>query len=427
MKTIKVDYLARVEGEGALRIRYRGDTVRDVQLRIFEPPRFFEAFLRGRSYSEVPDITARICGICPVAYQMSGCAAIEDALGIEVGAAIGALRRLLYCGEWIESHTLQMFFLHAPDFLGYPDAAAMAREHREMVLAALAIKKAGNAIIRAVGGREIHPVNPRVGGFHSMPPGAALRELVPGLERARDKALEALQWMARFPFPDYECDYEFVAVDEGSRYPFIGARLISNRGLDIAVRDYDGHFEEHQVPHSNALHSRLKQRGIYLCGPLARFNLHFDKLSAAARDGARRANLAPPCRNPFKSILVRGVEIAWALEEAIALIAAYDGDGPPFVRASLRPSIGYGVSEAPRGMLYHRYRLDEAGIIRDAKIVPPTSQNLASIEDDLTRLAPRMVSMTQPDATHLAEQAVRNYDPCISCATHFLKVTLEKE
>jgi coenzyme F420-reducing hydrogenase alpha subunit len=427
MKTIKVDYLARVEGEGAVRIRFRGDQVRDVQVRIFEPPRFFEAFLRGRSYAEVPDITARICGICPVAYQMSSCAAMEDALGIEVGPAIAALRRLFYCGEWIESHALHMFFLHAPDFLGYPDATAMAREHREVVLDGLAIKKAGNAIVRAIGGREIHPINPRVGGFHSLPPRAALRELIPALEKARQAALGALEWMGRLNYPDYQCDHEFVAVNAGGEYPFIGDRLISNRGLDISVRDYDRHFEERQVPHSNALHSRLSQRGAYLCGPLARFNLHFDKLSAAAREAARRAGLTPPCLNPFKSIMVRAVEVAFALEEAIALIEAYDGIGEPFVPAQVVSSIGYGVSEAPRGMLYHRYRIDDAGIIRDAAIVPPTSQNLASIEEDLKRLAPQMIGMTHPDATHLAEQTVRNYDPCISCATHFLKLTLERE
>jgi coenzyme F420-reducing hydrogenase alpha subunit len=303
----------------------------------------------------------------------------------------------------------------------------MAQEHRAMVLRGLAIKKAGNALVRAVGGREIHPVNPRVGGFHSMPPRAALLALLPELERARDGALEALEWMARFPFPDYTCDYEFVAVDAGPQYPFISNRLISNRGLDISVRDYDSHFEERQIPHSNALHSRLKNAGNYLCGPLARFNLHFDKLSAAARDAARRANIEPPCRNPFKSILVRAVETAWALEEAIALIGNYDAGAQPFVEAPMRASIGCGVSEAPRGLLYHRYRLDDSGLIRDAKIVPPTSQNLASIEDDLMSLAPRLIAMTPAEATRLAEQAVRNYDPCISCATHFLKLTLEEE
>jgi sulfhydrogenase subunit alpha len=425
MKTVKTDYLARVEGEGGVRIRFRGDEVH-VQVRIFEPPRFFEAFLRGRAYAEVPDITARICGICPVAYQMSSCAAIEDALGIGVPSAIGDLRRLLYCGEWIESHALHVFMLHAPDFLGYPDALAMAREHREIVLAGLAIKKAGNAIIRVIGGREIHPINPRVGGFHSWPPRAALRELIPELERARQAALEALEWLGRLNYPDYKCDYEFIAVDEGDCYPFIGGRLISNRGLDISVHEYDAHFEESQVPHSNALHSKLRSRGAYVCGPLARFNLHFDKLSAAAREAAQRLNLTPPCHNPFKSIMVRGVEIAYALEQAIELIQRYAGAGEAFVDAALAAATGYGASEAPRGMLYHRYRIDDGGIIRDAKIVPPTSQNLASMEHDLAQIAPRMISMAHPEATHLAEQTVRNYDPCISCATHFLKLTIEK-
>jgi sulfhydrogenase subunit alpha len=427
MKTIKVDYLARVEGEGAVRIRFRGEQVRDVEVRIFEPPRFFEAFLRGRSYTEVPDITARICGICPVAYQMSSCAAMEDALGIDAGPTIGALRRLFYCGEWIESHALHVFLLHAPDFLGYPDAIAMAREHREIVTAGLAIKKAGNAIVRAIGGREVHPINPRVGGFHSLPPRAALRELLPGLEHARQAALEALEWMGHLNYPDYETDYEFVAVDAGAEYPFIGNRIISSRGLDIAVRDYDRHFQEHQVPYSNALHSRLAQRGAYLCGPLARFNLHFDKLSAEVRAAAARAGLAPPCLNPFKSIMVRAVEVAFALQEAIGLIERYEAEGAPFVPASVVAAVGHGVSEAPRGLLYHRYRIDDAGLIRDAKIVPPTSQNLASMEEDLRRLAPHMIAMTHPEATRLAEQSVRNYDPCISCATHFLKLTLERE
>ncbi len=341
MKTIKVDYLARVEGEGALRIRFKGDEVRDVELRIFEPPRFFEAFLRGRSYLEVPDITARICGICPVAYQMSSCAAIEDALGIETSGPIAALRRLIYCGEWIESHTLHMFFLHAPDFLGYPDAAAMAREHRAMVLRGLAIKKAGNALIRVAGGREIHPVNPRVGGFYSMPPRAALRELVPELERARDAAFEALEWMAHFPFPDYSCDYELVAVDAGDEYPFIGGRLISNRGLDIAVRDYDSHFEEHQVPHSNALHSRIRERGAYYVRTAGALQSAFRPAQRcrARRGPSRRdrAALSEPVQEYPDARRGDGIR---AMEEAIAIIR-------PMMRAERRsPPHRYGSPSA---------------------------------------------------------------------------------
>jgi coenzyme F420-reducing hydrogenase alpha subunit len=427
MKTIKVDYLARVEGEGALTIRFKGDRVRDVQLRIFEPPRFFEAFLRGRSYAEAPDITARICGICPVAYQMSSCAAIEDALRVDVGSAIRDLRILMYCGEWIESHSLHMFMLHAPDFLGYPDAIQMARDHREMFTRGLRIRKAGNAIMSAIGGREVHPINVRVGGFYRAPARSELIALLPELSTARADALEALQWMAGFTFPEFERDYEFVALQHPTEYPFMGNRFVSNKGLGIEVRDYDRNFVEEQVPYSNALHSILKGRGAYVCGPMSRFNLNFDKLSNVAKDAARAIRLEVPCRNPFKSILVRAVETIHALDTAIGIIEKYQPPAPAFVEARPRASIGFGCTEAPRGILYHRYRLSDSGIIEDARIVPPTAQNQKSIEQDLLEIAPRLLALTHPAATAMAEHTIRNYDPCISCATHFLRLVIERE
>jgi sulfhydrogenase subunit alpha len=427
MKTIKVDYLARVEGEGALRIRFRGDEVRDVELRIFEPPRFFEAFLRGRHFAETPDITARICGICPVAYQMSACAAVEDALALRIPEHIRDLRRLIYCGEWIESHALHMFMLHTPDFLGFDGALEMAKTHRDAVKTGLAIKSAGNELIRAVGGREVHPINVRVGGFYSLPPATELRALMPTLQSARDRALEALEWMSTFVFPDFERDYEFVALRGEDSYPFIGQRLISSKGIDIAARQFDETFEERQVPYSNALQSAVRARGHYVCGPLSRFNLNFDLLSSTAAEAARRARLAAPCRNPFRSILVRCVETIEAFEQALAIIERYDGAGAPYVEADAHAGTGYGFSEAPRGTLYHRYRIDDAGLIADATIIPPTSQNQASMEDDLREIAPRMLALDHRAATRLAEHAVRNYDPCISCATHFLNLTVERE
>jgi len=427
MKTINIDSLARVEGEGALRIRFTRDRVRDVELRIFEPPRFFEAFLRGRSYAETPDITARICGICPVAYQMSACQAIEDAFGVEVDVGIRELRRLIYWGEWIESHVLHMFLLHAPDFLGLPDALEMAKEHREMVTLALRLKKVGNAIIRTVGGREVHPINVRVGGFYRAPTSAELNALIPELVEARDGASRALEWMARLPFPDFARDYEFVALRHPREYAVLGERLVSNKGLDIEVREYDRNFAERQVPYSNALHSFVKGRGPYVCGPLARFNLNFENLAPLAKQAAISARIPIPCNNPFMSILVRGVEVIHAFDESIRIIEAYQPPARPFVEVTPRESIGFGCSEAPRGLLYHRYRLSETGLIEDAKIVPPTSQNQKSIEQDLFELAPRMMQLSHEAATLMAEQAIRNYDPCISCATHFIRLTVERE
>jgi sulfhydrogenase subunit alpha len=427
MKTIKVDYLARVEGEGALRMRFKGDQVRDVELRIFEPPRFFEAFLRGRSYLEVPDITARICGICPVAYQMSSCAAMEDAVGVSVPRAISDLRRLIYCGEWIESHSLHMFMLHAPDFLGYPDVVTMARDHRDMVQLGLRIKKAGNALIRLVGGREVHPINVRVGGFHRIFESRELEVLVPELAAALEDAKIAADWIMGFEFPELSRDYELVALRGDDTYPFLGSRIGSSKGLDIDVHGYEDAFEEKQVPYSNALHATVRGRGAYLCGPLARFSLNFELLSDAAKCAARRAKLAVPCTNPFKSIVVRAVEVIQALDEAIRIIRGYQAPAQPHTECPPRAATGYGCTEAPRGLLYHRYDIDGDGIVRDAKIVPPTSQNQKSIEEDLLALAPQMIKLEHGDATAMAEQAIRNHDPCISCATHFLDLTLEHE
>jgi coenzyme F420-reducing hydrogenase alpha subunit len=426
-RTIKVDYLARVEGEGALYVRVKGDRVEEVRLQIFEPPRFFEAFLRGRGFEEAPDITARICGICPVAYQMSAVHAVEDALGVRVEGALRELRRLLYCGEWIESHTLHVAMLHAPDFLGYEDAIRMAKDHPKDVQRALDLKKAGNEIVRVIGGREIHPVNVRVGGFYRVPTRAELAPLADTLERARTHALETVRWVATFDMPDFEQDYEFVALRHPSEYPFNEGRLVSNKGLDIAIRDYDEQFVEEHVAHSNALHSVLKGRGAYFVGPMARYNLNFDRLPAQVQQAARDANLSPVCRNPFQSIVIRAVEVLYAVDEALRIIAAYERPEHAAVCAAAAEGTGVGCTEAPRGILFHRYRVHADGTIGDAKIVPPTSQNQKAIENDLQRFVERHLQLSNEELTWKCEQAVRNYDPCISCATHFLKLQLDHE
>lgn len=426
-RTIRVDTLARVEGEGALLVKMRGERVTDVKLRIYEPPRFFEAFLRGRHFNEVSDIVARICGICPVAYQMSAVHAIERALGIEIDPKVRALRRLFYCGEWIESHCLHVFMLHLPDFLGYEDAIAMARDHRAVVEQGLRLKKTGNQIVALMGGREIHPVSAAVGGFYKVPSRSELSALTEDLKWALDAAIAAVKFTATLEFPDFEQDYEFVGLSHPDEYPFNDGRLISTRGLNIEAAEYEDHFVEHQVPHSNALHSTLRGRAAYLVGPLARFNLNFEKLPAVAQQAAVDARLAPPCRNPFKSIVVRSIEMVFACTEALHLIAEYEPPASPRIEAPPRAAIGQAITEAPRGMLFHRYALDKTGLILAAKIVPPTSQNQKQIEEDLRSFAPRVANMPLDQATWRCEEAIRNYDPCISCATHFMKLKIERE
>ncbi|MEJ2456623.1 MAG: Ni/Fe hydrogenase subunit alpha [Novosphingobium sp.] len=425
-KTIKVDYLARVEGEGALDLHIEGGQVLRANLRIFEPPRFYEAFLQGRSHVELPDIVARICGICPVAYQMSSVQAVENAFGVRVEGQLRALRRLLYCGEWIESHALHVVMLHAPDFLGYPDAIKMAEEHGDTVRKGLALKKAGNAILRLLGGREIHPVNVRPGGFYKVPTKAELAPLAEELRRGLDMAVDLVRWVSTFDFPDLERDYEFVAMRHPDEYPITEGRLVSNRDIDIDIAGYESEFEERHVAHSTALHSLVKRRGAYLVGPLARYALNYDRLPASIRSLAGEAGLGAVCRNPFRSIVVRALETAFACEEALRLIAAYEMPEAPSVPLEPRESEGFGCTEAPRGICWHRYEFAADGIIRKARIVPPTSQNQPSIEEDLAAVAAAVADAPDDVIRGLCEQSIRNYDPCISCSAHFLKLAVHR-
>jgi coenzyme F420-reducing hydrogenase alpha subunit len=407
-------------------VRLVDGTVEHVELRIFEPPRFFEAMLRGRSFREPPDITARICGICPVAYQLSAVNAIEDACGVEVGGPIGLLRRLLYCAEWIESHALHVYMLHAPDFLGYDGAVEMAREHADVVARGLGLKKTGNELLALIGGREIHPINVRVGGFYRAPTPRELRRLVDPLERAREAALETVRWTAGFEFPERAVECELVALSAPGTYAIERGRIVSDRGVDIAVQEYDEHFVEEHVARSTALHSHRPDGGTYLCGPLARYTLSRDRLSPLALEAAHEAGLGSECRDAFRSVVVRSVELVYACDEALRLIAAYEEPDAPFAEVEPRAGVGYGATEAPRGLLYHRYRLDDEGTILDAKIVPPTSQNQRAIEDDLRGVVGRYAELPDEELRRVCEQSIRNYDPCISCATHFLTLEVER-
>lgn len=428
-RNIKVDYLARVEGEGALFIEIDNNLVKDVQLKIFEPPRFFEAFLQGRDCSETPDITARICGICPVAYQMSAITAVENAFDMIIPEPIQQLRRLLYCGEWLESHILHVFMLHTPDFLGFDDAISMSKKHPQIVKDGLYMKKWGNEIVKLLGGREVHPINVRVGGFYKFPELKQFKALIDPLKQARDKAEALLPWFANLDYPELAIDYEFVALSHPDEYAMARGVLSSNKGLSCQSPEFENYIEEFQVKHSTALHARIKQRDNYFVGPMARYNLNRSKLSRRVLDAAKNIQFEHFCNNPFRSIIIRQLEIIYAFDEAIRILTQAEEftQGSPFMAFEPKAGIGYGITEAPRGCLYHRYQIADNGDIQQAKIIPPTSQNQYTIEKDLTALVKQNITLPKDELTWRCEQAIRNYDPCISCSTHFLKVHINEK
>ncbi len=423
---IHVPVLARVEGEGALHLRIERGAITDLRLRIYEPPRLFEQLLVGREWHEVPDIVARICGICPVAYQMSAVHAIERIFGIEPGPWVRAMRRVLYCGEWIESHSLHVHLLAAPDFLGYPGVREMARDHPAEVRRGLRLQAAGNEIIRAFGGRSVHPVGVRVGGFHHAPPRAAIDALLERLRAALPDAEALVAWCASLQLPASEGDFTSFALRHPDEYPMNEGRLHASGGLAFDSADFAAHVREFQAPHSTALHAHLEGRP-YLCGPLARLNLNHDRLPPSVHRVVASAGLRFPDCNMFHSITARAVEILYAVQEAIRLLADYEPTTTPCVEARPRAGAASAATEAPRGVLWHHYDIDGDGLVRAATIVPPTSQNQARIEEDLRESLARD-GFDRPD-TELrlqAEKIIRNYDPCISCATHFLKLTVER-
>ncbi|NND98061.1 MAG: Ni/Fe hydrogenase subunit alpha [Pirellulaceae bacterium] len=419
--------MTRVEGEGGLFVKMRDDVVEDIRLEIYEPPRLFEALLRGRPLEEVPDITARICGICPVAYQMSSVHALEAALEVRITPDIRRLRRLLYCGEWIESHALHVYLLNAPDFVGHESGLEMAAEFPDEVQRGLRMKKHGNQLLEVLGGRAIHPVNVAVGGFYRAPRREDLQRLIPDLQWCLQAAIDTTRWVAGFDYPSFRCDYQLVSLAHADEYPMNEGSVVTSGGQTIEVNDYESEFQERQVEHSTALHSARRKTGeTYLVGPLARVGLNLDHLSPTARRLASEVGIVWPSFNPFQSIVARSLELVHAFEESLEIIKAYQPPRPPRIAYSYRNSVGCSATEAPRGLLYHRYAVDSDGKIREAKIVPPTSQNQGQIESDLRNWVPHFRSSDDAVLSRQCENLVRCYDPCISCSTHFLKVKIQR-
>ena len=424
---IKVQHLARVEGEGGVWVRIKDGKIEYVEVNIFEPPRFFEAFLRGRSYLEAPDLTARICGICPLAYVMAASRAMEKILGIQLSEETDKLRKIAFYGEWIESHVLHFMFLHAPDFLGQHSIFDIAKENPQAVKDAVGLRKWGNRAIEIVGGRPVHPVGFRVGGLHRIIKKEELLPLLKNFNEVEKMARNLLEFVVNLPIPEIEYDLVLMSLKGDREYPILKGVVANNLGGEFPEDDLEKNITVEQKIYSNALHYRLKNGRPYITGPIARFNLNYDLLAPEVKDILEKAGYKAPLKNTYQSIVARAAETYHAVLEIKKLIESYSEPPQPYIEAEVRAGKGAAISEAPRGMLYHYYEIDENGKIVYANIIPPTTQNYAAMEEDIIKVQDLIVNAPRDKAQRVVEMTIRNYDPCISCSVHAIKLRILRE
>lgn len=426
---IQVPILARVEGEGELDLCIDQGKITKCHVRIYEPPRYFEQFLLGREPNEIIDAVARICGICPMAYQMSVVTLMEKAFDVTVTPWIHQMRRVMYMAEWMESHYLHTHILAAPDFLQYHSAIEMAKDHPKEVERGVRLQHLGNDILKLFGGRSVHPGAIKVGGFYQAPSKQAVAAFIPRLEAALKDAEDVVHWFASLDFPDIIFDeVPHVSLrDEAGRYPVIAHHVCTDRGEHFPIEQWDDYFDEFHAPQSTALHS-TKDGKPYLTSPLSRLNLNFDRLPPHVQDLANSTGIKFPSKNMFHSILARAIECYYAIDEILTIFKAYELPEKACVDVQFKAGQAWGASEAPRGIQIDYVEFDDEGLASKIRITPPTAQNLACMEADLRHgLTLFGLDRSEDELRQQAEMIIRNYDPCISCSTHFLTLNLQRK
>jgi sulfhydrogenase subunit alpha len=430
---VNVEYLTRVEGHGNIVVNVRESKLEECRLDIVEAPRFFEGMLRNRSIFEAQHITSRICGICSCGHTLASIQAAEDAIGFTPSPQTQKFRKLLMHLETLDSHLLHIYLLVAPDLLGVKSFVPLIDTHNDVVRRALRMKKTCNDICEVLVGRHVHPISSIVGGFTKLPSEKELDQMLVMLRQLEEDMKPTIELAATFVFPEFERDTEYVAlVSDNDEYPFLEGDIGTTDGPPIPKDEYQSVTNEFIVSHSSAKHCK-HQRGSYMVGALARFNLNYDKLVPAAKDIAAAIGLQPVSKNPYLNTAAQLIECIHCLEDSIRICEDYKESGVDHSEAILvglnetgcipvKAGHGVGAVEVPRGILFHAYDVSEEGKIITANCVIPTGQNLANIELDMKKLVPEILERTDEEITLSLEMLVRAYDPCISCSAHFLNV-----
>ena len=420
---VNVDHVTRVEGHGNIVVNVKEGKIEECKWEVVEAPRFFEAFVRGRSYLEVAHITSRICGICSIGHTLASLQATEAALGVKISEQTRLLRRILIQGENLQSHVLHAYFLAAPDFVGAPSVFPLVKTHPEVVVRALRMKKLANDLCDVFGGRTVHPITPTVNGFTKLPEIKEIKEIRKRLVDASPDLEATAELFITLKIPAFERETEYISLKSKEEYALYDGVIASTDAGTTPVENYRNWTNEYLVPHSTAKYAK-NVRDSYMVGALARFNNNHDQLSPRAKKVAGALGLKAPCYNSFMNTVAQVVEVVHAVDESIRLIDEVLDKGlkEEDRRILLKAGKGVGSVDVPRGILFHDYTYDKNGICREANCVIPTNQNHSNIQKDMEALLPQILSQPQDEIRLKLEMLVRAYDPCISCSTHLLKV-----
>lgn len=421
VKTIKLDYIAKVEGHASLTIKVENDHVTKCELQAIEGARFFEGLLIGRNFKEAQEIVSRICGICSSAHTIAAVQAIESALNIKVSHQTQLIRELLTIGERIRSHSTHLYFMALPDYLGYESAIKMLPKYKTEINRALSLMKLGNSIISTVGGREIHPLNIQVGGITKLPTQKQIDDVIQQIKQAKPDIIKTANFFSKIKYPNLKRRTEYFSLYEKDKYATTSGNLFSESTL-IEPKDYKKHITENLEEYATSKFA-LKDGKFFTVGAMARINNNHKLLSKDAKKILSKFEL--PFINPFYNNVCQAIELVHFADYAISLFKKFTLQEEKIPKIKVKEGHGISAVEAPRGTLFHDYHIDKHGIIDYANILTPTVQNLRSMEEDIKWYLPQIIHLKKEKVALEIEKLIRAYDPCFSCSTHFLDVKWE--
>ena len=421
---LNLDRLTKVEGSASLEIRVRGGKVEYARFKINEYKRFFTKALEGKPIIALPQLLSRICGTCSNAHILASIEACEHALDIEPSEQTKILRDLTMDGLNIRDHALHLYLFSMPDIFGkdaFLDFDENNPVEHQMLHDGFEIKAAGNFLASLIAGRSVHATYPVVGGFTHFPEKDGIEEAVKKLEAARPAVFRLIDVFKNCPF-SFDRQTKFMALVPKDKYGFIDGCIQTGEGECIEERDYREHLEHVVLPYSQA--SAYKHsRGSYMVGALARVNLAKHLLHPKTKEMLADTLSIFPSTDVFRNNLAQAVEILHCLDSALEILKTFEFKAEPVIKKPPREAVGVGVVEAPRGTLYHQYHLAKSGIVTEGEVIVPTGQNQINIEEDIFALVQKLLPSAEKEQIQFeVEKLIRAYDPCMSCAAHFLKV-----